>query len=41
MGAVEDLVEDFIHELVGILDLVVFDFLEDGFMDFSLDVVVK
>jgi hypothetical protein len=38
MGAVEDLVEEFVHELVGVLDLVIFDFLEDGFMDFSLDV---
>jgi hypothetical protein len=38
MGAIEDLVEEFVHELVGVLDLVIFDFLENGFMDFSLDV---
>lgn len=34
----EDLLEYFVHELVGILDLVVFDFLEEGFVDFSLDI---
>ena len=38
MGAVEDLVEEFVHELVGVLDLSVFDFLEEGFVDFSLDI---
>ena len=41
MGAIEDLVEEFVCELVGVFDLVVFDFLDNGFVDFSLDVGVK
>ena len=41
IGAVEDLVEEFVCELVGVLDLFVFDFLEEGFVDFLLDVCVK
>ena len=41
IGAVEDLVEEFVHELVGVLNLFVFDFLDNGFVDFSLDVCVK
>ena len=38
IGAVEDLVEEFVCELVGVLDLFVFDFLEEGFVHLSLDV---
>jgi len=41
IGAVEDLVEEFVCELVGVLDLFVFDFLEECFVHFSLDVGMK
>ena len=34
----EDLLKDFVHEMVWMLDFFVFDFLEEGFVDFLLNV---